>query len=179
MIEPHNLPVPIIDTIRCTGCGLCVRVCPNNALVMKDGVAGVGSPNACDYTGYCESICPVQAINRPFQIIFITHGEQRMKPTFYPNWQEKVIFGDDGPQPQVLMANEKIKVVLAGLKPGQKIPPHSESLATYHILKGSGTMIVDNERYAVTAGATIITPDGAARGMEADTELVFLGVRVS
>jgi ferredoxin len=62
-------PVPIIDAARCTGCGLCVRVCPTRALMMKDGLAVVANPDACVYTGHCERICPEQAIGRPFQII--------------------------------------------------------------------------------------------------------------
>ena len=102
-----------------------------------------------------------------------------MKSILYPNWQEKVVFGTDGPQPEILVENEKMKVILAGLKPGQKIPVHPEALATYHILEGTGSMVVDDERYPVTAGATIITPEGSARGIEADTKLVFLAVRVS
>ena len=102
-----------------------------------------------------------------------------MKSILYPNWQEKVFFGTDGPQPEILVENEKMKVILAGLKPGQKIPVHPESLATYHFLEGSGSMVVDNERYAITAGAIVITPEGSARGIEANTKLVFLAVRVS
>lgn len=102
-----------------------------------------------------------------------------MKSILYPNWQDKVVFGLDGPQPEVLAENDKMKVILAGLKPGQKIPVHPEALATYHFLEGSGSMVVDDERYAITAGATIITPEGSARGIEADTKLVFLAVRVS
>jgi ferredoxin len=70
MTEQTNMPIPNIDIDRCTGCGLCVLACPSNALMMKDGVAIVGNPNACTYAGHCERICPEQAISRPFQIIF-------------------------------------------------------------------------------------------------------------
>jgi ferredoxin len=68
--QQSNMPVPKIDIKRCTGCELCVQVCPTNALMMKDGAAVVGNPNACTYTGHCERICPEQAISRAFQIIF-------------------------------------------------------------------------------------------------------------
>ncbi|MFZ0448734.1 MAG: hypothetical protein WAL98_05775 [Desulfatiglandaceae bacterium] len=46
-------------------------------------------------------------------------------------------------------------------------------------LEGSGRMIVGDESFAVHAGATGIVPDGARRGIEADTQLAFLAVRLS
>ncbi|MCL4249910.1 MAG: hypothetical protein KJ065_17315 [Anaerolineae bacterium] len=100
-----------------------------------------------------------------------------MMPLLYPDWREKVAFGTDGPQPTVLIENEKMKVVLAGLKPVQKIPPHPATQSVYHFLQGSDWMTVGDERHAITAGATMIVPAGAARGIEAETELVFLAVR--
>ena len=40
-------------------------------------------------------------------------------------------------------------------------------------------MIVDGQRFAVTAGATLVVPQGAERGMEAETRLAFLATRVA
>lgn len=101
-----------------------------------------------------------------------------MHPMLYPNWKEKVIFSPDGPQPQVLAEEAQFKVIVAGLEPGQKIPPHPEGLAMYHFLEGAGRMNVDRERFVVGPGATVITPAGASRGIEAETRLVFLAARV-
>lgn len=70
-----TLPVPLIDANRCTGCGLCIRVCPTNVLTMRGDIAIVANPQACTYAGHCERICPAQAIHRPFQVIFI-HREE-------------------------------------------------------------------------------------------------------
>lgn len=67
-VPPH--PVPLIDLSQCDGCGDCVRVCPTEALAIKDGNAVVSDPAACDYNGFCERVCPVGAIRRPFEIIF-------------------------------------------------------------------------------------------------------------
>lgn len=102
-----------------------------------------------------------------------------MKSMFYPNWQEKVIFSPESPQPQILVENEKLKVIIAGLEVGQKIPPHPDAWAVYHFLEGAGWMIVDDERYPVSSGATVITPEGANRGVEAVTRLVFLATRIA
>lgn len=102
-----------------------------------------------------------------------------MSPLVYPDWKAKVVFAPDGPQPQILVENDKLKVIVAGLEPGQKIPAHPEALAVYHFLEGTGWMIVDDQRHPVQAGATIITPAGAKRGMEADTRLAFLAARIA
>ena len=95
------------------------------------------------------------------------------------DWTAKVVYSADGPKPQFPFENDKMKVVLAGLEPGQKIREHPEGLAVYTILEGEGTMLLDGERLEVAAGSVIITPQGAARGMEAKTRLAFLATRVS
>ena len=102
-----------------------------------------------------------------------------MTPLHCLNWKEKVVYSTTGPQPQVLLENEKIKVLIAGLEPGQVIPPHPSTLAVYHFLDGTGWMRVDDERIAVGPGATIITLDGSTRGIEAETRLAFLATRVA
>ncbi len=102
-----------------------------------------------------------------------------MQTTIYPDWKDKVVYSDDGPQPQILMVDEKVKFILAGLLPGQQIPDHAEAQAIYHFLEGQGWMTVDGERTAVSSGATIVMPEGASRGVEAKTRLTFLATRIS
>ena len=102
-----------------------------------------------------------------------------MTTLVYPDWKAKVVYSTSGPQPQVLVENEKTKVIVAGLTAGQKIPVHPESFGVYYFLEGVGTMIVDGERLAIAPGVIIITPDGAQRGIEADTALAFLATRVA
>jgi quercetin dioxygenase-like cupin family protein len=99
--------------------------------------------------------------------------------TLYPDWKEIIVYGSDGPQPTVLMANEKAKSLVAGLEPGAKIPDHAESQALYHFLEGTGWMTVDGERLPVKAGSTIVMPQGAVRGLEAETRLAFIAVRIA
>lgn len=173
------LPVPVIDIERCTGCGLCVRVCPNQALEVIAGCAVVIDPSACTYTGHCERICPTQAISRQFQIVRLPKEKKLMQTIFVADWRDQAIFSPDGPHPQVLVQTDKLKVIIGSLEAGQVIPLHPEALAVYHFLDGSGWMTVDDQRYPVLSGTIIITPEGAARGVEAETRLVFLAARIA
>lgn len=102
-----------------------------------------------------------------------------METMVYPGWRELVTFSTEGPQPQGLLDAEGLKVVVAGLLPGQSIPPHPESLGIFHILEGKGWMTVAGGRLAIEAGATVIVPGGVARGLEAQTQLAFMATRVA
>ena len=102
-----------------------------------------------------------------------------LQTTLYPDWKDKIVYGDDGPQPQLLLQTDTVKIILAGLKPGQQIPAHPEASAMYHFLSGNGWMIVDGQRLPVSAGATVTMPADAVRGMQAETELAFIAVRIT
>lgn len=47
----------IIDEDRCSGCGLCVNICPYNAVTMKDNIAKINTI-LCRGCGSCAAICP-------------------------------------------------------------------------------------------------------------------------
>ncbi len=50
----------IIDEERCSGCGLCVNICPYRAITMEGNVAKVNTI-LCRGCGMCASICPSKA----------------------------------------------------------------------------------------------------------------------
>ncbi|MCB0046215.1 MAG: ferredoxin family protein [Caldilineaceae bacterium] len=64
-----ELWLPIIDRIRCTGCGDCVIICPAHALALKGGKAVLVKPLACNYCADCESVCPTGAVSLPYRIV--------------------------------------------------------------------------------------------------------------
>ncbi len=97
---------------------------------------------------------------------------------FFPDWRDLVTFAAPGPQPTLLRDEGDFRVLVAGLEPGGRIPSHPERLAVYHILEGRGEIVVDDNRFGVSAGATVIAPRGSRRGIEAVTRLAFLAVRV-
>ena len=100
-----------------------------------------------------------------------------MTSVVYPNWRDQVVFSADGPKPKVLLESPHFKVVLVGLEPGQKIPVHPAPAAVYHVLDGSGWITVAGERVAIEPGALVVVAEGAPRGFEARTRLVFMGSR--
>jgi len=53
-----------IDLNRCTGCGICIKVCPRQALSLVNGKAAKNENDsfAC---GHCEAACPQHAIRIP------------------------------------------------------------------------------------------------------------------
>ncbi len=98
----------------------------------------------------------------------------------YPDWRDQVVFSPQGPQPTTLFETAKFRVIVAGLDPGQKIPLHTEgAAAVFHFLEGTGWMLVGEERFAIQAGATVLSPAGVPRGMEAETRLAFVAARIA
>lgn len=100
-----------------------------------------------------------------------------VQTVFYPDTKAQAVFGEHGPQPQFLLNDSRFKVLVGALEPGQQIPVHPESLAMYYFLTGTGTMTVSDEQYSITAGATVITPEGARRGIQAETRVIFLAAK--
>jgi len=53
--------VVFIDETRCTGCGLCMDVCPTGAIRLVNGIARI-SQSLCQECEICLSTCPTSAI---------------------------------------------------------------------------------------------------------------------
>ncbi|MGA2065225.1 MAG: nitroreductase family protein [Thermoguttaceae bacterium] len=61
-LQEHGLPT--IDAAACTGCGQCVRTCPDEVLVRENGkvTVGHGLLVGCIACGHCMAVCPSGAI---------------------------------------------------------------------------------------------------------------------
>lgn len=53
-----------VNSEKCTGCGLCVDVCPVEAIKVEDDVAVVNA-DECTDCGACVDECPNEAISLP------------------------------------------------------------------------------------------------------------------
>ncbi len=64
---PVSFDVPaafIVKTADCIGAGLCINVCPVDAIEMVDGKAVIDAA-ACIACGLCTGVCPTDAIIAP------------------------------------------------------------------------------------------------------------------
>jgi MinD superfamily P-loop ATPase len=61
--------MPVVDTEKCNGCGLCVSVCNCGALILVENVIVVLETEACGWCTECEAVCPTGAITCPFEIV--------------------------------------------------------------------------------------------------------------
>jgi ferredoxin len=50
-----------IDSDLCSGCGLCVNVCPTGTLSLIEGKAAASEEESI-FCGHCEAVCPNEAI---------------------------------------------------------------------------------------------------------------------
>ncbi len=83
-------------------------------------------------------------------------------------------------RPHILHADDRSKVVLVCLAPGQQIPAHPEdNQAFFYVLEGSGTVLTGAGELPVTAGQLVSVERGGTRGLRADgSKLVVLATAV-
>jgi len=70
-----------IDRNRCSGCGLCITVCPTGTISLIDGKAAASGEESIS-CGHCEAVCPQAAI----RVTAIDEGMSQYK-TFTPEKQ--------------------------------------------------------------------------------------------
>lgn len=60
--EKRKKSIATVDSDLCTGCGVCVDMCPMGAISLRDNIAQVDIQK-CTGCGICEDECPVGAIS--------------------------------------------------------------------------------------------------------------------
>ena len=51
-----------LNSEKCTGCGMCVKVCPHEVFLINNGKAYIIDKDSCMECGACSKNCPFSAI---------------------------------------------------------------------------------------------------------------------
>lgn len=66
MLQPKNPTPAVIDSSKCTQCGICVKNCPRHIFQFREGkVPRVRTDALCFDCGHCVALCPVDAVSLP------------------------------------------------------------------------------------------------------------------
>jgi thioredoxin reductase/NAD-dependent dihydropyrimidine dehydrogenase PreA subunit len=99
LVEPASLH-PIVDPLKCIGCGSCIKACPeqpeHHVLGMIHGKARLVSPAECIGHGACRAACPVGAIELVFGSATRGVDIPRVTPWFETNVPGMFIAGELG-----------------------------------------------------------------------------------
>ena len=52
----------VVNTSRCTGCGICTDVCPHQLFIIDGAKAVIKEPERCIGCGACMKNCPFDAV---------------------------------------------------------------------------------------------------------------------
>jgi thioredoxin reductase/NAD-dependent dihydropyrimidine dehydrogenase PreA subunit len=89
LLDPASLH-PVIDPVKCIGCGSCVAACPempaHQVIGMIRRKAQLVSPTDCIGHGACQTVCPVDAIT----LVFGTERRGIDIPNVKPNFETNV-----------------------------------------------------------------------------------------
>lgn len=64
----HDVATIAISHDTCTGCGMCIEVCPRNVLALKGKKAFILNKDACLECGACAKNCAFDAITGDFGV---------------------------------------------------------------------------------------------------------------
>jgi Pyruvate/2-oxoacid:ferredoxin oxidoreductase delta subunit len=60
-IKKQKLMVPHVDVFKCTGCGTCIRKCPEHIIGLMNNEAAILT-DLCVECGICAFVCPFVSI---------------------------------------------------------------------------------------------------------------------
>jgi ferredoxin len=165
--------LPHIDTRRCTGCGDCVPRCPTGALGWADGKPAILKPDACIYSGTCESVCPVGAVTLVYRI---TRENPMSDYAYFANLIDTLPdIAPDSIVSRTLHGDDGVKAVIFGFAAGQELSEHTASMpATLVFLQGEADLKLGEDRMSAQPGTWVHMPPNMPHSITAKTPVVML-----
>jgi quercetin dioxygenase-like cupin family protein len=136
-------------------------------------------PEACNYCGICETICPVGAVDLYYliRIAYPFSGKAPMSVyTYFPDLIESLPeIPPDSIVSRTLYSGEDMKAVLFGFATGQELSEHTASMpATLVFLQGEADLKLGEDRMAAQAGTWAHMPANLPHSIHARTPVVML-----
>lgn len=78
---------PVVDEIRCDGCGECVKRCPSGAMILMEAPSKVGlNLDECIFCALCEEVCQQKAvtITQEFELAEKSRQSLRKETLYLP-----------------------------------------------------------------------------------------------
>jgi MinD superfamily P-loop ATPase len=119
--ETVSLPVPIVDTKKCSLCGRCGEVCRFSAIVVI-GDEVLTFPEMCHGCGACSILCPEKAITEGTREIGVVETGRAGVVAF---GQGRIRIGEAMSPPLIRSVKSKIsrdKIVILDAPPGASCP---------------------------------------------------------
>lgn len=63
LVYLRNVVTLKLDETRCSGCGMCLQVCPHGVLAKQNGTVEIVAQDACMECGACAKNCPTAALS--------------------------------------------------------------------------------------------------------------------
>lgn len=159
--EPPSLH-PVIDPVRCIGCGACVSACPEgNILGLIAGKAELIEPAACIGHGACKTACPADAISLVFGTATRGVDIPHVSPTFESNIPGIYIAGELGGMGLIANAVEQGRQAMASIA---KLDGRGRADRFDVVIVGSGPAGLSASLAAREAGLSFVTLDQASFG---------------
>jgi Fe-S-cluster-containing hydrogenase component 2 len=88
-----------VNSTKCTGCGYCVDVCPQQAITIDNNDVAMVNQELCSQCGNCAAICPTNAI-QVVEPVYAPSGKggDQMRRRGWFGWGHRA-WGKDNPYP--------------------------------------------------------------------------------
>jgi quercetin dioxygenase-like cupin family protein len=94
--------------------------------------------------------------------------------------EDHAVYSSEKMGKSTLFSSERMLVGLNAFEPGQehKLHAHEDMDKLYHVIQGSGTFLLEDDRLSMEAGMILIAPQGVPHGIRNDGDEKLLVVAI-